>query len=104
MCYRKDDGVASMFFVSDAREAARVALALNFLRTGGSRVEELCLVSFRPHELRAVPKQQTEKRFICLWTRRTHWNVTLINANQERMNERLAVRHKHAHRFNNNNT
>ena len=96
MCYRKDDGVASMFFVSDAREVARVALALNFFWTGGSRVEELCLVAFRPDELAGVPKEQTENSFGCLWARRNHWNVTLTNADQERIANLLATRNRFA--------
>ena len=95
----EDDGVASMFLVSNAREVARAALALNFCRTGGEHVEELCLVAFSPDELADVLKEQTEDSFGCHWARRNHWNVTLTNADQERIADVLATRNRFAQRF-----
>jgi len=93
----EDGGVTSVFLVNDARDVARAALALNFCRTGGSRVEELCLVAFRPDELADAPMEQTADSFGCHWAQLNHWNVTLIDVDQERIANLLAIQNRFAH-------
>jgi len=95
----EDDGITSVFYVTNARDMARAALALNFFRTGGLRVEELCLLALKPDELDGVPMEQTTDSFACHWARLNHWNVTLTSPDQERIAHLLANRERFPGKF-----
>lgn len=95
----EDGGVTSVFYVSSAHDAARAALALNFSRTGGLHVWDLSLIAMKPEELDGVAKEQTTDSLVCHWAQRNHWNVTLQDADQERIANFLATRKRLALRF-----
>ena len=95
----EDDGILSVFFVTNSQDVIRTALALNWCRTGGSRVEDLCLLAFAPDELEGISKEQTPDQFICDWAKRHHWNITLTGSDQERVASVLANRNRFPNTF-----
>ena len=95
----EDGGVLSLFHVTDSVDVMRAAIALNWHRTGGTRVEDLCLLAFTPDELQGVAKDQTTDSFACHWARQNHWNITLASPERERIANVLASRNRFPKNF-----
>jgi hypothetical protein len=97
-----DGGLLSVFYVSNAQDVIRAVCALNFARTAGANVLEMCLLAFTPDELSNVAKVQTADTFKCHWAQRNHWNLTLTDEDQIRVAEFLAKQKRNAKRFSQN--
>jgi hypothetical protein len=95
----EDDGILSVFYVASARDVIRAALALNVQRTGGSRIEDLCLIAFTPGELQGITRNQTPDTFECSWARRNHLDITLTASDQERIARTLAAQNRFPKKF-----
>ena len=95
----KDGGVLSVFYVSSPRDLIRAAVALNFQRTGGARVEDLCFLAFSPEELDGIVKDQTADSFACVWARSHHWNVIFTASDQARIAKVLSGQNRFPNKF-----
>lgn len=94
-----DDGVLSFFYVTNTNDLIRTAFAINWHRTGGTRIEGLCLLAFAPDEIEGVSKKQTIDSFACHWARRHHWNVKLEPKDRERISRLIAERKRFPNNF-----
>ena len=95
----EDGGVLSLLYVTHSTDVIRAAMALNWCRTGGTRVEGLCLLAFTLDELEGVAKDQTTDSFACHWARQNHWNITLAIPDRGRVANVLANRNRFPKNF-----
>lgn len=95
----EDGGVLSLLYVTHSTDVIRAAMALNWCRTGGTRVEGLCLLAFILDELEGVAKDQTTDSFACHWARQNHWNITLAIPDRGRVANVLANRNRFPKNF-----
>ena len=91
-----DDGVLSVFYITNAQDVIRVACALTFARAIFS---EMSLLAFTPEELSSVGKDQTPDTFECHWARRNHWDLTFREEDKLRIANLLAEQNRKAKRF-----
>lgn len=94
-----NNGAISVFYVTNPQDLIRVACALNFERTAGESVRDMCLLAFTLEELSTVHKVQTRDKFACFWAQRNHWNVTFSEKEQLQIARLLAERNRNAKKF-----
>jgi hypothetical protein len=81
-CPEADDNTISVYIVASAMDLARVAIALNANRKGGSKTETLFLLAITADELAEIDVLETNGATLCNWANHLHHDLLITDAIQ----------------------
>jgi hypothetical protein len=97
-CPEPDDNAVSVFAVASATDLARVAIALNANRKGGSLTEPLFLIAVAPDELAGIVLRRAPGATLCKWANHLHHNLLVTAPSQVASLAEALVRAGRKHR------